>query len=276
MAAALSAVPTAPASSPLRDDVSYVVGDPVNITIPNVKTGTWLQLIISSPTRVLQTVQANSAGKVVFKTIIPVDTKFAASGLRPASVLNSLFYDLIVYGGPGSVYNQQTRIEVGAIIKISATTTTVAATTTTVAATTTTVAATTTSTTSTTTTTVPKYTLTVTPENNYSQTATGTITFTAGGSVAKTCTSFTANCSHTFEAGTAVSIKVTVTATNAFMFTWSDGSLGAIDSQPPCPADTDGSTTSGALIRNSGSIMGELRCSWTMTSATKTLGFHMS
>jgi hypothetical protein len=270
-AAVLSALPAAPASSPLRNDVSYTVGDPVNITVPNVKVGTWLQLILSSPTRVLQTVQANSAGKVVFKTTIPLDTKVSASALRPTSVANSLFYDIFIYGGPGSIHNQQTRIEVGAIIKISATTTTVPATTTTVAATTTT-----TSTTSTTTTTVPKYTLTVTPENNYSQTATGQITFTAGGSVAKTCTSFTANCSHTFEAGTAVSIKVTVSATDAFQFTWSDGTMGAIDSQPPCPADTNGSTTSGALIRNSGSIAGELTCSWTMTSATKILGFHMS
>jgi hypothetical protein len=244
-----------------------------------VKSGTWLQLIISSPTRVLQTVQANSAGRVVFKTTIPLDTKVSASGLRPASVANNMFYDLFVYGGPGSVHNQQTRIEVGAIIKVIATTTTVAATTTTVAATTTTVAATTTTVaaTTTTSTTVPKYTLTVTPENSYSQTAMGTITFTAGGSVAKTCTSFTVSCSHTFEAGTAVAIRVTVTSTNAFQFTWSDGGfMGSIDSQPPCPADTNGSTTSGALIRNSGSIAGELTCSWTMTSATKILGFHMS
>ena len=270
-AAALSAVPAAPASSPLRNDVSYTVGDPINITVPNVKPGAWLQLILSSPTRVLQTVQANSAGKVVFKTTIPLDTKVSASAIRPTSVANRLFYDIFIYGGPGSIHNQQTKIEIASIIKIIATTTTVAATTTTVAATTTTVAATTT-----TSTTVPKYTLTVTPENNYSQTATGTITFTVGGTLAKECTSFTANCSHTFASGTAVSIKVTVSATNAFQFTWSDGSMGAIDSQPPCPADTNGSTTSGALIRNSGSIAGELTCSWTMTAATKILGFHMS
>ena len=275
-AAVLSALPAAPASSPLRNDVSYTVGDPINITIPNVKPGAWLQLILSSPTRVLQTVQANSAGKVVFKTTIPLDTKVAASALRPTSVANSLYYDIFIYGGPGSIHNQQTKIEIASIIKISATTTTVAATTTTVAATTTTVAATTTTAAPTTTTTVPKYTLTVTPENNYSQTATGTITFTVGGTLAKECTSFTANCSHTFASGTAVSIKVTVSATNAFQFTWSDGSMGAIDSQPPCPADTNGSTTSGALIRNSGSIAGELTCSWTMTAATKILGFHMS
>jgi hypothetical protein len=269
-AAALSAVPAAPASSPLRNDVSYTVGDPINITVPNVKPGAWLQLILSSPTRVLQTVQANSAGKVVFKTTIPLDTKVSASAIRPTSVANSLFYDIFIYGGPGSIHNQQTKIEIASIIKISATTTTVAAVPTTVAPTTTVAATTTTSTT------VPKYTLTVTPENNYSQTATGTITFTVGGTLAKECTSFTANCSHTFASGTAVSIKVTVSATNAFQFTWSDGSMGAIDSQPPCPADTNGSTTSGALIRNSGSIAGELTCSWTMTAATKILGFHMS
>ena len=273
-AAALSSVPTAPASSPLRNDVSYAVGDPVNITIPNVKPGVWLQLILSSPTRVLQTVQANSAGRVVFKTTIPVDTKVSTSRLRPQSVNSNLFYYMYIWSDKDGIYRQKVQIEIGPrdVASTSTTTTTVPATTTTVAATTTT----TTSTTSTTTTTVPKYTLTVTPENNYSQTATGQITFTAGGSIAKTCTSFTANCSHTFEAGTAVSIKVTVSATNAFQFTWSDGTMGAIDSQPPCPADTNGSTTSGALIRNSGSIAGELTCSWTMTSATKTLGFHMS
>ena len=69
-AAALRAVPTAPADSPLRNDVSYTVGDPVNITVPNVRPGVWLQLILSPPTRILQTAQANSAGKVVFKTTI--------------------------------------------------------------------------------------------------------------------------------------------------------------------------------------------------------------
>lgn len=279
-ATALSAVPAAPASSPLRNDVSYTVGDPVNITVPNVKAGTWLQLILSSPTRVLQTVQANSAGKVVFKTTIPLDTKVSASALRPTSVANSLFYDIFIYGGPGSIHNQQTQIEVGSIIKIVATTTTMTATTTTVAATTTTVAATTTTVpATTTTTTVPKYTLTLTPELGYPGPAvvTGAITFTAGGSVAKTCTDFNVICSHTFASGTAVSIKVAVTATQAYMFTWSDGGyLGSIDSQPPCPADTTGSTTTGALIRNSGSIMGELTCSWTMTAATKILGFHIS
>ena len=278
-AAALSAVPLAPANSPLRNDVSYRVGDPVNITIPNVKPGVWLQLIISPPTRVLQTVQANSAGRVVFKTTIPLDTKVSTSGLRPSSPINNLSYNMYIWAENYTVYQQRVQVEIGPSLLIitEEMPTTVPKTTTTVAATTTTtVPATTTTTTSTTTTTVPKYTLTVTPENNYSQTATGQITFTAGGSIAKTCTSFTANCSHTFEAGTAVSIKVTVSATNAFQFTWSDGTMGAIDSQPPCPADTNGSTTSGALIRNSGSIAGELTCSWTMTSATKILGFHMS
>ena len=150
--AALSAVPTAPANSPLRNDVSYAVGDPVNITIPNVKPGVWLQLILSSPTRVLQTVQANSAGRVVFKTIIPVDTKVSTSGLRPRSVKNSLFYDLIVYSNLYKEYNQKIRIEVGPVLKTDSspsatTTTTLAATATTVRAITTTVAPTTATTT---------------------------------------------------------------------------------------------------------------------------------
>jgi hypothetical protein len=117
-----------------------------------VKPGVWLQLILSSPTRVLQTVQANSAGRVVFKTIIPVDTKVSTSGLRPRSVKNSLFYDLIVYSNLYKEYNQKIRIEVGPVLKTDSspsatTTTTLAATATTVRAITTTVAPTTATTT---------------------------------------------------------------------------------------------------------------------------------
>ena len=105
----------------------------------------------------------------------------------------------------------------------------------------------------------------------------GTITFIAGGNLDKECTNLSVSCTHTFASGTTVAIKVTVTSTNASQFTWSDGGfLGSIDSQPPCPADTDGSTTSGALIRSSGSIMGVLTCTWTMTAANKALGFHGS
>jgi hypothetical protein len=125
-ATALSAVPTAPASSPLRNDVSFAVGDAVNITIPNVAPGVWLQLIISSPTRVLQASQANSAGKVVFKTTIPLDTKVSTSGLRPRSVNNVLFYDLTIYSKSFPQYNQQTRIEVGPTSKATSSPTTVA------------------------------------------------------------------------------------------------------------------------------------------------------
>ena len=269
-AAALSSVPTAPASSPLRNDVSYAVGDPVNITIPNVKPGVWLQLILSSPTRVLQTVQANSAGRVVFKTTIPVDTKVSTSRLRPQSVNSNLFYDMYIWSDKDAIYRQKVQIEIGPRV-VASTSTTTSTTTTTVPATTTTVAATTTTTTSTTTTTVPKYTLTVTPENNYSQAVAGTIKLSVGGTVEKTCTSFTTDCSSTFAVGTAVSIVVNVTETTAFRFYWNNSS-----SPSPCPADTDGSTSNGALIRNSGSIMGNLICSWTMTSATKNLGFYIS
>jgi hypothetical protein len=89
-------------------------------------------------------VQANSAGKVVFKTTIPVDTKVSTSGLRSRSVKNSLFYDLIVYSNLYKEYNQEIKIEVGPVLKTdsspSVTTTTLAATATTVRATTTTVA----------------------------------------------------------------------------------------------------------------------------------------
>lgn len=277
-AAALSAVPTAPANSPLRNDVSYAVGDPVNITIPNVKPGVWLQLILSSPTRVLQTVQANSAGRVVFKTIIPVDTKVSTSRLRPQSGNSNLFFDLIIYSSSSKEYNQVIRIEVGPRVVVSTsttTTTTVPATTTTVPATTTTVATTTTTTVApTTTTTVPKYTLTVTPTGASSEGAvTGTIKFSTGGSVVKTCTSFMTACSSTFAAGTAVSIAVNVTATTAVMFFWDTFTILSV---PPCPENTGSSSNGGSISVMGGTIEGALSCSWTMTSATKNLGFYIS
>jgi len=143
-ATALSAVPTAPASSPLRNDVSFAVGDPVNITIPNVTPGVWLQLIISSPTRVLQASQANSAGKVVFKTTIPLDTKVSTSGLLLQSVNNVLFYDLTVYSKAFPQYNQKAQIEVGPTSKATSSPTTVTSGTASTVAPTTTVRATTT------------------------------------------------------------------------------------------------------------------------------------
>ena len=287
-AAALSAVPTAPANSPLRNDVSFTVGDPINITIPNVRPGVWLQLILSSPTRVLQTVQANSAGKVVFKATIPLDTKVSASGLRPTSVANSLFYDLFIYGGPGSIHNQQTKIEIGSIIKISATTTTVAATTktvapttttaapatTTVAPTTTTAAPATTTVAPTTTTTVPKYALTVKPYGAISESYfVGTIEFSAGGSVVKTCTSFLTDCVHSFNTGTAVTVAVVPTSASALLLIWND--YGEPDSVPPCP---DNYTAGGSIYRNSPSstsFTGTLTCAVTLTSA-KTLQFNIA
>ena len=274
-AAALSAVPTAPANSPLRNDVSYAVGDPVNITIPNVKPGVWLQLILSSPTRVLQTVQANSAGRVVFKTIIPVDTKVSTSRLRPQSVNNNLFYDMYIWSDRYEIYRQKFQIEIGRRVADSTsttTTTTVPATTTTVAATTTTVAATTTTAAPATTTTVPKYTLTVTPTGASSESVvTGTIKFSIGGTVEKICTSFMTVCSSTFASGTAVSIVVNVTNTTASMFFWDNYS-----SPSPCPEMT-GSPTNGGSISNMGpTIQGNLICSWTMTAANKALGFYVS
>ena len=267
-AAALSSVPTAPANSPLRNDVSYAVGDPVNITIPNVKPGVWLQLILSSPTRVLQTVQANSAGRVVFKTIIPVDTKVSTSRLRPQSVNNNLFYDMYIWSDRYEIYRQKFQIEIGRRVADSTSTTT----TTTVPATTTTVAATTTTVATTTTTTVPKYTLTVTPTGASSESVvTGTIKFSVGGTVEKTCTSFMTVCSSTFASGTAVSIVVNVTNTTASMFFWDNYS-----SPSPCPVNT-GSPGNGGSISNMGpTIEGNLICSWTMTAANKALGFYVS
>jgi hypothetical protein len=120
------------------------VGDPVNITIPNVTPGVWLQLIISSPTRVLQASQANSAGKVVFKTTIPLDTKVSTSGLRPQSVNNVLFYDLMIYSKTFPQYNQKAQIEVGPTSKATSSPTTVASGTASTVAPTTTLRATTT------------------------------------------------------------------------------------------------------------------------------------
>jgi hypothetical protein len=278
--AALSAVPAAPANSPLRNDVSYRVGDPVNITIPNVKPGVWLQLIISSPTRVLQTVQANSAGRVVFKTTIPLDTKVSTSGLRPSSGSNNLSYRLYIWSASYPMYKQMVDIEIGPFLANSTSTTTVPTTTTTVPATTTTttVASTTTtsttSTTSTTTTTVPKYTLNVTPTGAMSESAvTGTIKFSVDGSVVKTCTSFMTVCSSTFASGTAVSIAVDVTATTANMFFWDAFTILSV---PPCPANTGSPSNGGSISAMGGPIEGSLSCSWTMTSATKNLGFYIS
>jgi hypothetical protein len=268
-AAAISALPTAPASSPLRNDVSYTVGDPVNITVPNVRPGVWLQLVLSPPTRVLQTAQANSAGKVVFKTTIPLDTKVSASGLRPQSGYNDLYSILAIYSLNYKEYNQQILIEVGSIFKNSTTTTVV---TTTVPVTTTTVAATVPATTTPPTTTVPKYTLTVSPAGAMSESAvTGTVKFSVGGSVVKTCTSFTTDCTSTFAAGTAVSIVVNVTNTTAYMFFWDNSS-----SPSPCPANTGSPTNGGSISRMGPTIEGNLICSWTMSAANKALGFYVS
>jgi len=281
-ATALKAVPAAPANSPLRNDVSYMVGDPVNITVANVTPGVWLQLIISPPARVLQTVQANSSGKVVFKTTIPSDINVSTSSLRKQSVINNMFHDIIIYNSRFPQYNQTVQIEIGNHITsgtlaattttVAATTTTVAATTTTVAATTTTVAATTTTVAATTTTTVPKYALTVRPTGAMSESeVTGTIKFRVEGSVVKTCTSFMTECSSTFAAGTAVSIAVNVTATTAYMFFWDDSS-----SPSPCPANTGSASNGGSISNMTGTIEGSLSCSWTMASAPKNLGFYVS
>jgi hypothetical protein len=78
-------------------------------------------------------------------------------------------------------------------------------------------------------------------------------------------------CSSTFASGTAVSIVVNVTNTTASMFFWDNYS-----SPSPCPEMT-GSPTNGGSISNMGpTIEGNLICSWTMTSATKNLGFYIS
>lgn len=266
-AAALSAVPTAPANSPLRNDVSFTVGDPINITIPNVRPGVWLQLILSSPTRVLQTVQANSAGKVVFKTTIPLDTKVSTSALRPTSVANNLFYDLIIYSNVYKEYNQQTKIEIGPVLKTdsspSATTTT-----TTVATTTTTTVA------PTTTTTVPTYALTVSGAGMGS--VTGNITMNPSSGTTKTCSSLSTSCVHSFPAGVTVAISFTIPETSAFVF-WTPSGFGGTVGSPPCPAQGD----TGGEIRPSNpgylsSSVGTLTCSYTMTAANKALGYYVS
>jgi hypothetical protein len=269
-AAALSSVPTAPASSPLRNDVSYAVGDPVNITIPNVKPGVWLQLILSSPTRVLQTVQANSAGRVVFKTTIPVDTKVSTSRLRPQSVNSNLFYDMYIWSDKDAIYRQKVQIEIGprVVASTSTTTTTVPATTTTVAATTTT------STTSTTTTTVPTYALTVSGAGMGS--VTGSITMNPSSGTTKTCPSLSTSCVHSFPAGVTVAISFTIPETSAFVF-WTPSGFGGTVGSPPCPSqgDTGGEirpSTPGSLS----SSVGTLTCSYTMTAANKALGYYVS
>ena len=276
-ATALKAVPTAPANSPLRNDVSYMVGDPVNITVTNVTPGVWLQLIISPPARVLQTVQANSSGKVVFKTTIPSDINVSTSSLRKQSVINNMFHDIIIYNSHYSQYNQLVQIEIGNHITsgtLAATTTTVAATTTTVAATTTTVAATTTTVAATTTTTVPTYTLTVVGAGMAAPT--GSITMNPSSGTTQTCSSLTTSCVHSFPAGVTVSISFTIANTGDYLF-WTPVSFGGVVGSPPCPAQGD----TGGEIRPSspGAVspsVGTLTCSYTMTSANKSLGYTIS
>jgi hypothetical protein len=251
------------------------VGDPINITVPNVKPGVWLQLILSSPTRVLQTVQANSAGKVVFKTTIPLDTKVSASGLRPRTVMNNYFYNLYVWSDLYPIYRQQIQIEVGPAQKNSATTTvapTTVAPTTVAPATTTTVAATTTV--ATTTTTVPTYTLTVVGAGMAAPT--GSITMNPSSGTTKTCSSLTTSCVHSFPAGVTVSISFTIANTGDYLF-WTPVSFGGVVGSPPCPAQGD----TGGEIRPSspGAVspsVGTLTCSYTMTSANKSLGYTIS
>ena len=280
-ATALKAVPAAPANSPLRNDVSYMVGDPVNITVTNVTPGVWLQLIISSPLRVLQTVQSNSASKVVFKTTIPSDINVSTSSLRNQSVINNMFHDLFIYNSHFPQYNQMVQIEIGNHITaptvVVATTTTVAATTTTtVSATTTTVAATTTTVaaTTTTTTTVPTYTLTVVGAGMAAPT--GSITMNPSSGTTKTCSSLTTSCVHSFPAGVTVSISFTIADTGDYLF-WTPVSFGGVVGSPPCPAQGD----TGGEIRPSspGAVspsVGTLTCSYTMTSANKSLGYTIS
>jgi hypothetical protein len=276
-ATALKVVPAAPASSPLRNDVSFMVGDPVNITVPNVTPGVWLQLIISSPLRVLQTVQANSAGKVVFKTVIPSDINVATSALRKQSVINNLMHNIYIFSMRYPQYNQMLQIEIGNHITsgtLAATTTTVAATTTTVAATTTTVAATTTTVAATTTTTVPTYTLTVVGAGMAAPT--GSITMNPSSGTTKTCSSLTTSCVYSFPAGVTVSISFTIANTGDYLF-WTPVSFGGVAGSPPCPAQGD----TGGEIRPSspGAVspsVGTLTCSYTMTSANKSLGYTIS
>ncbi len=278
--AQLEALPDAPADSALAKKTSYVVGEKVTFSQTGYRPNQWVQLVISPPVKVLQTVQADSNGKIKVNAAFP-SSVVSTKNIKPR-ITGGEAYLLCIWLSGFDPIDSQIPSSLTSCLRIiyyatHPTTTTIVppTSTTTAPTTTTTVAPTTTTVAPTTTTTVPTYTLTVTPENN-SLVASGTIQFTAGGSVVKTCTSFNSDCSHTFATGTAVSIAVVVTATDASYIAWSTASMGGVyESVPPCPADT-GSTSNGGRITIFGSISGTLSCSWTMTSTTKHLGFHMS
>jgi hypothetical protein len=113
----------------------------------------------------------------------------------------------------------------------------------------------------------------VTPDNPMTVSVSGTIEFSAGGNVVKTCNSFTTDCVHSFNSGTSVTVAVVPSSTEAFYFYWNYNAPN--NSVGPCP---DSSTAGGSIYRNSPSLTsftGTLSCPVTMTSA-KNLQFNIS
>ena len=270
----LDAISDAPSGTPMTSKKSYTEGDKLSFTQPGFEPNSWVQVVVSPPAKVLQTVQASSTGKVTVNTKLPTTAVGASSLRRPrASTLLSQRLCLVAFARGEydsgdcvslSVYRATTSTVAGATTTVAPATTT-AATTTTVAATTTTVAATTT------TTAAPLHTFNVTP-SNMGETVVGSIKFFVAGSLKKTCSTFNSDCSSTFSAGTTVSIIVNVTSTSASMFFWASSGMPN-DSVPPCPAQGD---TGGEITVMGGPPTGNLTCSWTMTSANKHLGFMVS
>ena len=278
----LDAIPDAPAGSPMTATKTFNEGDKVSFTQPGFTPNAWVQVVVSPPTRVLQTVQANSAGKVVVNTKMPTNY-VSASGVKSPSLAPSIILGSLCLFSPSGIGGDSgdcigikiTKVESSTVPSVVApsTTFTVSTATPTTGATSTTVAATTT-------TAAPLHQLVVSPVNSMDVAVTGTIKFSVGSNVVKICQSFTSDCSSTFTAGTAVSIVVNVTNSTGDYFAWWQLGGGHADSVGPCPDALGPPFSNGGEIKvdhvPSLLITGNLTCSWTMTSGNKNLAFMVS
>jgi hypothetical protein len=280
----IDAVPDAPAGTPMTTKKSYTEGDKVSFTQPGFEPNSWVQVVVSPPTKILQTVQASSTGKVAVNTKMPTNVVGASSLRRPRATSTSPIFLCLISQARGN-YDSGDCVKVvlsgGTITTVagSTTTTTIAATTTTVAATTTTVAATTTTVAATTTTTtVPTKTLTVFGYGGGSAPS-GTITMNPSVGATKTCTSLMTDCVGTFQVGATVAITVAVTSTGYYI-TWTPESFveynpGAIAAPAACPQVAEsGPQPVGAEILPTGP--GSLLCTFTMVASNTRFSYWVS
>jgi hypothetical protein len=279
----IDAVPDAPAGTPMTTKKSYTEGDKVSFTQPGFEPNSWVQVVVSPPTKILQTVQASSTGKVAVNTKMPTNVVGASSLRRPRATSTSPIFLCLISQARGN-YDSGDCVKVvlsgGTITTVAgSTTTTIAATTTTVAATTTTVAATTTTVAATTTTTtVPTKTLTVFGYGGGSAPS-GTITMNPSVGATKTCTSLMTDCVGTFQVGATVAITVAVTSTGYYI-TWTPESFveynpGAIAAPAACPQVAEsGPQPVGAEILPTGP--GSLLCTFTMVASNTRFSYWVS